>query len=120
MRYLSLILLFILECEVNVYCQNSRSARSEQLYSQISSIKKVPSAEIGDSIYWAIVKGGLDNMPFLIELLDSSQMTNIHVPYFGRDYSIGDIDLFSFVYGNMDIQRGGISGNLVFYWLEVW
>lgn len=91
MKYISLILFFILECEISVCCQNSRSIRSEQLYSQISSIRKVPSDEVGDSIYWAIVKGGLDNVPFLIELLDNSQMTDIHAPYFGRDYTIGDL-----------------------------
>lgn len=91
MRYLSLILFFILQYEVCAFGQSAWNAKSEELYLQISSIKKLPSAEIGDSIYWVIVKGGLDNMPSLIELLDNSQITDVHAPYFGRNYSIADL-----------------------------
>ena len=57
-------------------------------------IRELPYENIGDSIYWNIVKGGLNNVPLLIELLDNTKETGFQIPYFGRDYSIADLAYF--------------------------
>jgi len=87
-KFNNCILFFLIGFQSLTCSQNNKT---EQVYLQLCKIKEVPFVEMGDSVYWDIVEGGLNNIPPLINLLDNSQNTGIHAPYFGRDYSIADL-----------------------------
>lgn len=77
-----------------VLCLAFSSLQSQTLQLKLLEIEEVPFSNMGDSIYWNIVKGGLNNMPSLIELLNNSKDTNIPVRYFGRNFTIADLAYF--------------------------
>ena len=91
MKFLSfLVILFglniLLEC--NTHKNNDCNAI---LY--IGEIKEMPYLPIlsGDSIYWEIVKCGINNVPNLIDMMNDTTETMASVPNFGGQYTVADI-----------------------------
>ena len=47
--------------------------------------------DCGDILFWEIIKNKLSIVEPLIELVSDTTISNAHVPYFGGNYSVGDI-----------------------------
>lgn len=63
----------------------------EQLPHICESVELIGTWGCGDSIYWGAVAGKEDAIPFLLEKISDSSITRASVPYFGVDYTIGEI-----------------------------
>jgi len=65
----------------------------DDLIGKLKKIQNVPYIPeySGDSIYWEIVKNGLEIVPHLINFISDSTVTEINVPNFGGFYTIGDL-----------------------------
>ena len=55
------------------------------------SIELVGTWGCGDSIYWGAVQGKEKAIPYLIEKISDSTLTEASVPFFGGNYTVGDI-----------------------------
>lgn len=86
---LSLLLLLIAYSQIGFSQDNSFQKKIEKL----PQIKEMPYAPelSGDSIYWVIVKEGLKVIPYLIERLSDTTITEATVPIFGGYYTVADI-----------------------------
>lgn len=69
--------LFIFGFSLLSYSQKSED--SLMVYNKLKSIKNVPFDDIGDNTYWDLVKGGLNNIPVLMNFLDNPEETGILV-----------------------------------------
>ncbi|MCE7991996.1 MAG: hypothetical protein HEP71_08450 [Roseivirga sp.] len=67
------------------------------LVNQISTIEEMPYTFklSGDSIYWELIKGRSEVIPFLIEKLDDHTLTTAVVPNFGGYYAVGDVCMWA-------------------------
>jgi hypothetical protein len=81
--------MLVLFCEVAVsQCNN--------ICNEIKHIRDVPyipelQEDCPDSIYWALVKEGLNIIPTLIKCIDITDSTQIIIPNWGGHYTVGDI-----------------------------
>jgi len=78
-----------------ILCANAISQNSNIL-TELKRINDVPylpesHGNCPDSIYWNIVKEGLDVIPALIDHITSTDSTQITIPNWGGYYTIGDI-----------------------------
>lgn len=90
MRLIYLLLLIVLGCNQT---SNPEFFECIQNVKKINELPYIPELS-GDSIYWEVVKGGLDIVPCLIQIISDSSVTNIPVPNFGGYYTLGDIAYF--------------------------
>lgn len=78
-----------------LFCEVADSQRNNTRV-KIKHIRDVPympelQKDCPDSIYWALVKEGLDIIPTLINCIDITDSTQIIIPNWGGHYTIGDI-----------------------------
>lgn len=66
----------------------------KKLANSLKYINDIPRAEGAcyDSVYWQVVAGGLEVIPFLIEKrYDTKKLKDIYVYYTGGEYTIADV-----------------------------
>jgi len=83
------IILFLSLVSIS-FAQNINYEIKAQKVFEINSMPYIPEYS-GDTLYWDLVKDGLDIVPFLIEKLDDSSSTQINVELTGGYYTIADI-----------------------------
>ena len=87
---------------------------------EIKEVRYIPELT-GDSIYWEIVKCGINNVPNLIDMMNDTTETMASVPNFGGQYTIGDIayccleDIVR-IRGNKLIPDSAKNGGQNTYW----
>lgn len=74
---------------ITSFCQNN----IEDKLTRIKDIKYMPYYPqlSGDSLFWELVKIDSSEIQTLINNIDDSSMTNVNVPNFGGNYTVGDI-----------------------------
>ncbi len=88
MKIITLLLIVILH---NSYCGQTLNLKSK--VDNLKNVKEMPYIPelSGDSLFWTVVVERLDIMPYLIQKLDDTTLTNIEVPNFGGHYTVADI-----------------------------
>jgi len=76
----------ILSC----YAQDSELNLKTDNLKQITTMPYNPELS-GDSLFWVVVKEGMTAVPYLIDKLDDTTMTEASVANFGGNYTVADI-----------------------------
>ena len=78
---------------VFLICNNKSFGQEKSVSIELAGISEMPYGPrlSGDSTFWAFVKGKLDTIPSLIEVIDDTTKSEAYVQFFGGVYSVGDI-----------------------------
>jgi|SRR5690554_5009374 hypothetical protein len=106
-------------------CGQEIKISQKNLINNLKEIENLPYLPelSGDSIFWAVVKEGLNIVPLLIEKLDDTTITNAIVPNFGGFYTVADIsnEIIATIIKDIPItefvvKSDSTSGGYWYYW----
>src|SRR5882672_10878329 len=89
MKPLHLFLILSLVYSYSAAQKKDFKRQLKNLY-KVKSMPYVPELS-GDEFFWDAVKGKIEIVPYLIEMIPNDKKTKAHVPYFGGYYAVGDV-----------------------------
>ena len=83
----------ILFCTINIINSCAQNVELNAKVNNLRFIKEMPyEPELsGDSLFWVVIKAKIDIVPYLIQKLTDTTITEAPVPNFGGYYTVADI-----------------------------